>query len=350
MVNLRLARGPLPRAENDQILREYNRLTGARIPIHEFEHWVQSGPAGPAWHAILETDEPRIVGHTSLIPLRTAYGPAGLVPAKSEYSFVNEEFRSVTIRGYEKGRIKFLVLVDTLFKHCQAAGWGPYFVSTREANHALSRRVGCKAAEFAIWECILIRKPWDAARHTPNLRTNQRAALFAAGLAQKLPWTFLRLAPNGSRAIRPVPIASGAVASTTDRFGLFEDLDSLRWRYFEDQYLRLAFDAAPGDYVIAKRGSLDRYLRVCQWRLNSVQSAGDLVGALVREAEKDNALGVRWAVYGEDAVSKALVSAMRKRGFLCTRRVRTLMLHSKWPEFLEGKNWNVNDSLVTFDP
>jgi hypothetical protein len=147
-----------------------------------------------------------------------------------------------------------------------------------------------------------------------------------------------------------VPIASGPVAPTTDRLGLFEDLDSLRWRYFEEQYLRLAFDAAPGDYVIAKHGSADRYLRVCQWRLSTAESAGDLVGALVREAEKDNALGARWAVYGDDLISKALVSAMRKRGFLCTRRVRTLMLHSKWPEFLEAENWNVNDSLVSFDP
>lgn len=350
MVNLRLTMGPLPREENEQILTEYNRLTQARIPIHEFEHWVQRGPAGPAWHAILETDERRIVGHTSLIPLRTAYGPPGLIPAKSEYSFVNEEFRSTKIHGYEKGRIKFLVLVDELFKHCLSEGWGPYFVSTREANHALSRRVGCKPAEFPLWECILVRKPWNAARHTPNLGAKQRAALLAVGITQHVPWILMRLIPHGSQRIPTVPIGASPVELTKDRLTLFEDVDSLHWRYFEDQYVRLAFDGAPGDYVIAKRGSSGRYLRVCQWRLKTVKFAGELVGALVREAERDNALGVRWAVYGEDAISKGLVSAMRKRGFLCPRRVRTLMLYSSSPEFVEAANWNVNDSLVSFDP
>jgi hypothetical protein len=350
MVNLRLARGPLPREENQQILSEYNRLTGARIPIHEFEHWVQRGPAGPAWHAILETDERRIVGHTSLIPLRTAYGPPGLIPAKSEYSFVNEEFRSAKIRGFEKGRIKFLVLVDELFKHCQGIGWGPYFVSTREANHALSRRVGCKAAEFPLWECILVRKPWIAARETPNLGAKERAGLFAIGLAQQVPWNFMRLVSNGSGKIRTVAIASGALEPTMEQLSLFEDLESLRWRYFEDQYLRLNFDRAPGDYVIAKRGSPDRFLRVCQWRLKTAESARELFGVLVRETEKDNAMGVRWAVYGDDAISAELVKGMRRLGFVCQRRVRTLMLHSKVPEFQEAANWNVNDSLVSFDP
>lgn len=350
MVNLRLARGPLSRNENEQILKEYNRLTQARIPIHEFEHWVQKGPVGPAWHAILETDERRIVGHTSLIPLRTAYGPPGLVPAKSEYSFVNEEFRSAKIRGYEKGRIKFLVLVDELFKHCQKQGWGPYFVSTREANHPLSRRVGCKPAEFPLWECILIRKPWNAARETPNLDGKQRAGLFAVAIAQHLPWMLMRLMPNGSQRIRTIPIDSRPIEPTKDRLSLFEDLDSLRWRYFEDQYVRLVFEGTQDDYVIAKRGSEDRYLRVCQWKLKTPQFAGELVGALIREAERGDALGVRWAVYGEDAISKSLVPAMRRRGFMCARRVRTLMLHSSSPEFVSAANWNVNDSLVSFDP
>ncbi len=350
MVNLRLARGPLPREQNEQILKEYNRLTKARIPIEEFEHWVIRGPAGPAWHALLETDEGLIVGHTSLIPLQTAYGPPGLIPAKSEYSFVKEEFRSTKIRGFEKGRIKFLVLVDELFKHCQGEGWGPYFVSTREANHALSRRVGCKAAEFPLWECMLVRKPWSAAAETSNLDSKRRVAILAAGLVQKIPWTLGRILANGAGRIRTVAIGSEPVKATTDRLSLFEDLESLRWRYFENQYIRYAFDAAPDEYLIAKRGSRDRFLRVVQWRLNSLQFLGPLIGSLMRDAERDNALGVRWAVYGDEAISNGIVRAMRRRGFLSARRVRTLMLHSKQPEFLEASKWNVNDSLVSFDP
>jgi len=349
VVNLRLARGPLPREQNEQILSEYNRLTGARIPIEEFEHWVQRGPAGPAWHAILETDEGQFVGHTSLIPLRTSYDP-GLIPAKSEYSYMKEEFRSAKIRDYDKGRIKFLVLVDELFKHCLKEGWGPYFVSTREANQPLSRRVGCKIAEFPLWECILIRNPRGAARETPNIRKIQRAALFAAGAAQRIPWTLLRL--NGSRepGVRTLPVGAEPAEPARSRLSLFEDLESLRWRYFEDQYVRFAFDSSPGDYVIAKRGGLDRYLRVVQWRLPDAGIAGRIIAALVRQAEHDGALGVRWAVYDHGEVSEALVKAMKKRGFLSARRARILMLHSQRPKFLEAANWNVNDSFVSFDP
>jgi hypothetical protein len=84
--------------------------------------------------------------------------------------------------------------------------------------------------------------------------------------------------------------------------------------------------------------------------LKTAEFARELVGALVREAEKGNALGVRWAVYGDDAISAGLVKAMRRLGFVCKRRVRTLMLHSKVAEFQEAAKWNVNDSLVSFDP
>ena len=97
MLDLRIARSPLSEPENQQILSEYNRLTKARIPLAEFEHWIQKSPAGPAWHAILQTAEGRIVGHTSLIPLKTSYSAANLIPAKSEFSFVHENFRSAKI-------------------------------------------------------------------------------------------------------------------------------------------------------------------------------------------------------------------------------------------------------------
>src|SRR5215470_10753847 len=94
MLDLRLARSPLSESENRQILAEYNRLTKARIPLNEFKHWVQKSPAGPAWHAILETPGGRIVGHTSLIPLKASGAAPEMVPAKSEFSFVHENFRS----------------------------------------------------------------------------------------------------------------------------------------------------------------------------------------------------------------------------------------------------------------
>jgi hypothetical protein len=61
-------------------------------------------------------------------------------------------------------------------------------------------------------------------------------------------------------------------------------------------------------------------------------------------------MGVRWAVYDDGPVSVELVSRMRKHGFLCAPRVRTVMIHTKLPEFLAPAMWHVNDSMFSFDP
>src|SRR5262249_10562301 len=151
--------------------------------------------------------------------------------------------------GFEKGRIKFLVIVNELFAHCIARGWGPYFVSTAEANHPLSRRVGCKNAEFPLTECLLVRNATGAARETPNLSAKQRATLFAIGLGHKAAWFGNRFFANGNGKIQRMPVGAGGVYPVTDRLSFFEDADSLRWRYFENQYLRFSFKDSAEDYV-----------------------------------------------------------------------------------------------------
>jgi hypothetical protein len=351
VLNLRITRGPLEKRENEEILGEYNRLTHSAIPMNEFVHWVTSGPLGPAWHAILETDSRRIVGHTSLIPLKTSHNNPNLTPAKSEYSFTHEDFRSTPIRGFETvKRAKFLILVDQLFQHGKSLGWDPIFVSTRDANHALSRRVGCKKADFPLTECLLIRDPLGAARHTPNIERKKRGALLIAGVSQRLAWPVLSLSLSAKNGIHTVGIDAGINEPDASRLGFFDDPDSLKWRYLEGQYERFQFEKAPNDYLIAKRGSRERYVRVCQWRLSSTQSVDSVLAALVRLANRDQAIGVRWAVYDNDSMASSLVQRMRGLGFLCPRRSRTLMINTNQPSFYESIAWRVNDSLVSFDP
>jgi hypothetical protein len=350
MLNLRIVRGPLRNGEDEAILKEYNRLTFSRIPLTEFVHWVRNGPAGPAWHAILETDEQRIVGHTSLIPLRTAYGSPGFVAAKSEYSFTHEDFRSTPIREFEAvKRPKFLILVDQLFRSCQKEGWGPFFVSTAQANHPLSRRVGCRAANFPLWECLLVLRPLNAARETPHLSARQRAMLFAAGAAQQISWSIATPFLAGVNGVRQVAL-DGAVEPESHRLAFFEDPDSLRWRYQEEQYVRFGSDSAAADYLVAKRGSADRYLRVCQWSLGSTSSIKRLVLAMLRPARADKAMGIRWAVYDDGETAARLVGKLRNMGFLCVRRMRTVMIHSKEEQYATPVMWKMNDSLFSFDP
>lgn len=351
MLSMRVSRGPLSPADNEVVLNEYNRLTGAKIPLNEFVHWVQNSPEGPAWHAILETEEGRIVGHTSVFPFRTEYSSQRVVPAKSEYSFVHEDFRKEKIRGYETvSRPAFIILLDALFKHCQDFGWGPIFASTNEKNQVFTRKVGLRPIEFPLWECLLVLRPGRAARDTPNLARWQRIGLFCAGVAQSTLWRIATLILPTTKGVKNVAIEQEGVKPEQHKFSFFEDTASLRWRYFEGQYLRFGFEQSKTDHLLAKRGSSSGYLRVCQWRLDSTSSIFPILTALVGEARRERALGVRWAVYDGDAVAERLVKEMKRVGFLCVRRNRTVMIHKKDEKYLNPSLWRINDSLFSFDP
>jgi hypothetical protein len=105
LANLRLVRGPLSARKNYTILAQYNELSLSRIAIGEFLHWIQNSPAGPAWHALVETDDGEIVGHTCLIPFHGRCDGKRIVAAKSEYGFIREEYRSARIRGTRSDRL-----------------------------------------------------------------------------------------------------------------------------------------------------------------------------------------------------------------------------------------------------
>lgn len=351
MLKMRIERAPLTEGENRVILDEYNRLTAGQIPMDEFVHWVTDNPAGQAWHAILETKEGRIVGHTSVFPLRTHFGSGTIIPAKSEYSFLHEDFRKEKIHNYENaGKSAFIILLDELFKHCRRNGWGPIFASTNEKNQVFTRKVGLRPVEFPLWECLLVLKPRQASRLTPNLRKWHRLGLFSAGVAQKAVWSLAASLLSSGNGICEVPVGKNGFPAESARLSFFEDAESLKWRYLEGQYVRLDIESAAGNYVIAKRGSAEKFLRVCQWRLGGAERPTPILAALFRQAQRDGSLGVRWAVYDSQPCSEKLVRHMRQAGFLCVRRMRTVMVHKGEERFLDPSLWSMNDSLFSFDP
>lgn len=351
MVTLQILRGPLNDRQNRAILDQYNRLTAVQIPMKEFARWVQDGPAGPARHALLETEDSQIVGHTSLIPLRATFQGTDVTAAKSEYSFVLPEFRSAKILGFEKtARPRFLILVDQLFRHCAALGWGPFLISTTPALHKLGPRVECYPVEFPLYECLLVLRGLPAARSTPNLNSWQRAGVAAAGVFQAALWrTVWHGSPNGN-GLRSLGVAAEPAEEAGGALSFFQDKDTLGWRYLSDQYERMIVDASPGNFVIVKKGAEDRYLRVCQWNLKSGASAKPFVKGLVSRARAQKALGVRWAVYGHEPDAQELVQNLRRLGFLCVERTRTELIHSKNQGFRTASAWKLNDAMFSFDP
>lgn len=351
MLEMRIEKAPLKESESRAILDEYNRLTSAGIPLEEFVHWTRDNPAGKTWHAILQTEDERIVGHTSVFPLRTPFESGAITPSKSEYSFLHEDFRKEKIRGYEKsGKPAFIILLDELFRHCYREGWGPIFASTNEKNQVFTRKVGLRPLEFPLWECILVLRPSKASRLTPNLTKWQRHAMFYAGAGQRVMWSLMRPLIARENGICPAPLDGNGFPPDQARLSFFNDSESLRWRYLEGQYIRFAVDGTDGEYVIAKKGSPSRFLRVCQWRLESARRLASFVKALVRQAEADAALGVRWAVYDVEPNSAELVSRIRQAGFMCARRTRIVMVHKNEERYLDPSLWKMNDSLFSFDP
>ena len=351
-MNLRIVRGPLDVWKSKIILRHYNRLAGANIPLHEYLRWVQDGPEGPAWHVLLEDDASRIVGHSSVIPLRCRFGEGGILAGKSEYSFILEEYRSAKIRGFENlGKPRNAIMVHQLFLRCQAEGLGPLLISTSSARQRTLGLVGCAAVSFPVSECLLILRPWNAAKATPNLERWQRVSLGLAGVLQRGAWSLANMFQQDLRQIHPVPVGQGiTTAQNAAALCFFADSASAKWRYPEGQYEELAIEGKKGAYVILKIGTGDRFLRVCQWRLGPEQPTSQLIAKFIELAEKQGALGVRWAVYGDDESARNLARRLRKFSFLCAHRTRTLLVFSKEREFLLPGAWNLTDALFSFDP
>jgi hypothetical protein len=351
MLNMRIARGPLRDGEYAAILGGYNALTSADIPMDEFMRWVKGSPDGPAWHAILETDEGRIVGHTSVLPVRAGFQDKYLVSGMSEYSFVHEDFRKIKIKGMEGvNRPTFIILLDHLFQHCIQQGCEPIFASTNEKNQIFTRKVGLRPAEFPLRECLLTLRPLAAAKHTPNLNGKQRTALLALGVAQSALWAALRPFVQGGGGVHAVPIGSETLCLDQSRLSFYEESASLRWRFIPEQYILYMFDQVPRDYLIVKRGRTDRYLRVCQYRLSSSSVIAPAVRTLIRQARIDGAMGVRWAVYDEGPSTEEVVAKLRRLGFFCARRTRIVMVHKDFSAYLQPSAWKMSDTHFCFDP
>lgn len=351
-MTLRVMRGPLDMWKNKVILRHYNRLAGTNIPIREYLRWIQEGPEGPAWHVLLQDEASRIVGHSSVIPLRCRFGERQILAGKSEYSFILEEYRSAKIRGFENlGKPRNAIMVHELFQRCQAEGLGPLLVSTSSPRQRTLGLVGCAAARFCVSECLLTLRPWKAAKVTPNLHRWQSLSLGLVGILQKSAWSLAGMVQQNLGEIHCVPVGQGiSTEKNLPALSIFADPASAKWRYMEGQYEQLAIEAKTDEYVILKMGAADRYLRVCQWRLGPEQPTSKLIAKLVELAKKQRALGVRWAVYGDNGSPGNLARRLRMFGFLRARRTRTLLIFSKEQKFLSAGAWDLTDALFSFDP
>jgi len=349
MLKLQIIRGPLDDQLSAAILNGYTSLTTATVTPANFHRWMEQSPEGPALHAILRTPEGAVAGHCCLFPFPMNIGGNRATVAKAEYFFVKENYRKESVAGYENSvKPAALLLLEQLYRCGRELKWRPYLVSAPAEVAPLHRMAGCRKISITLTECLLTFRPFRAAADTPNLNTKQRVALASVGALQCMVWAMRRKKSSGVRAVPPdAPISSREINSG---FSLSSDRDFLTWRYTGDEYLRLQVEASQDLGVIAKKGSAHDYVRVCQSTLNPNEGKWhSVIRSLIAAAIEENALGVRWAVYGQGALEKRLITVLRKMAFLCVRRERSIYAHSLDATHLRPEALQLEDSLFCFD-
>ncbi|HEX3375794.1 MAG TPA: hypothetical protein VHS29_02975 [Candidatus Acidoferrales bacterium] len=349
MLKLQIVRGPLDDQLSSAILNGYTSLTSATVTPANFHRWMEQSPEGPALHAILRSPEGAVAGHCCLFPFPMNMGGSRITVAKAEYFFVKENYRKEPVAGHESSvKPAALLLLEQLYRCGRELKWRPYLVSAPPEVAPLHRMAGCRKISISLTECLLTFRPFKAAADTPNLNTKQRVALAGVGALQRMVWALRRKKSIGVHEVPPdAPISSREINSG---FSLSSDRDFLAWRYTADEYLRLQAEASPDLGVIAKKGSAHDYVRVCQSSLNPNEGKWQsVIRSLIAAAIEENALGVRWAVYGQGPIEKRLVNLLRKMAFLCVRRERTIYAHSLDAAHLHPEALHVEDSLFCFD-
>lgn len=352
-LNLRVIAGPLSLADRTRILSEYNRLTGTRVSVQQFRRWTEQSPSGPALHALIETKDGRVAGHCALIPF-SLQGPAGTVTvAKEHYFFLSAEYRSQPVQNLpESKRSAAALLLEQLHLHASKQGWRSVLACVPPQLERIHDPLGYRPVDFAARDCFFILHPIRAWRAMRNLQLARQASLFAVSAAN---WAY-------ASCVSPFQRNRGRVRRSriVDHFGSIsrraprrispsDELGSLRWRYSESSYTPFVVDDGVEGYVIAAKGTPFAFSRVCQFQLPSLRSIPAIIDLLIRDARASHAIGIRWSVYGNGEEQDRLVAELRKRTFLCIPRNRRILVSSLDAELFTAANWNLSDSLFTFD-
>jgi len=349
MLSLSISRGPLDETLYAAILQGYTELAHATVLPRNFRRWTQQSPSGPALHAILTAENGQVAGHCCLFPIPMELDGQRITIAKAEYFFVRSDFRKEAVHGHEKSiKPAAVLLLESLYRCGSQLGWNWYLVSAPEEVAPLHRMAGCRKVAVSLTECLLTFRPWTAAANTPNLGTRQRAALAMAGSLQRIFWALPRNSNGGVREV--VVDASSNDKQARPGISLSSDVDFLSWRYATSEFHRLRPENSSTLGLIVKSGSSYEYLRVCQSSSDlDKQDTKRVVSALVKMALQEKSLGVRWAVYDDGTSENQLVPLLRKMGFLCIRRERTIYVRRSAAPESKSASWQLQDSLFCFD-
>lgn len=353
-LTLRIVRGPLGLSERIRILSEYNRLTGNRVPVQQFRRFTEQSPSGPAFHVFLETPGGRIAGHCALVPfpLQGPHGP--ITAAKEHYFFFSDEYRSQLVPDFPGSqKPAATLLLEQLYARASQQGWSPVIACDPAQPAPIHDALGCRAVDLPVRDCFFLLKPARACQSMDHLPLSTRIRLFAVGVGSSVYAACVSPFRQPHGFVRRSRVTDGIASSNGHlprHVSISEDPQFVSWRYAESSYVRFIVNNGHEGHAIVAKGSPVAFLRVCQFRTPSIRSLSALVEKLIREARATYALGVRWSVYGDGPDQDRLVAELRKHLFFCVRRTRRILVSSPAnAELLSPTNWNLADSLFTFD-
>lgn len=353
-LELEIIRGPLDTKDAEAVLSAYNRLAFNSVQQNNFKRWMCDSPSGAAVHALLRTATREIAGHVSIFPFPLEVFGQTVVGGKAEYLFVEPNYRKAVVRDYESsGQFPAIVLLKALYQYTrEQLNWDPVLISAPAEVDAIHRHCGARSVAFPLTECLFIRRPFRAARLTPNLTTQHRVALLAIGLVQAILGPIYRGFTFGRPScLKEVYLTTSERAhDSLDKIAFSQTAAYWQWRYPLDQFVIYQVGNSTDDFVIARRGSPTHYLRVCAAKISSTNVSGfRLMTDLVKECGKQRAIGVRWAVYQNGNTASDLVSAFRRIGALCAKRLRTMSVLTQKERCLDSASWIMEDSVTAFE-
>ncbi|HTU35457.1 MAG TPA: hypothetical protein VMF66_16760 [Candidatus Acidoferrum sp.] len=281
-------------------------------------------------------------------------GPAGaLTVAKEHYFFLSEQYRSQPVQNFsESDRSAAALLLEQLHLQASKQGWRAVLACVRPQLEPIHDALGYRPVDFTVRDCFFILHPVRAWHAMSQLQVGKRASLFGTSAAN---WVYASCVAPFQRSysvVRRCRIADHFNFSSRRvprRVSLSDEPGFLRWRYPESSYTPMVADNGSEGYVVAAKGTPFAFARVCQFQIHSLRSIPAIIDNLVRDARASHAIGVRWSVYGNGEEQDRLVAELRKRTFLCIPRNRRILISSPDAELTSAANWNLADSLFTFD-
>ena len=114
--------------------------------------------------------------------------------------------------------------------------------------------------------------------------------------------------------------------------------------------MRFGLANRPDESVIAQKGSPHTYVRVCQSNVTTKDfPVLSLILGLMEQARSSAALGVRWGIYNNSYPPAAVVSKLKRLGFICGRWQRRFWIFTRQEQLADPSSWSFDDSLCTFE-